>query len=139
MTLLIRSANIGRIASGLRGFRCSSERIPALAARPSLDLEPKTELFHERSLQSASPLPQVRCAGSSFSFSKRLTRRALSTPEQNYPTRAVVCELPVPLSVDAAASQCDGRAAEVQRALLELELAGRIERHPGNRVALVAG
>ena len=31
-----------------------------------------------------------------------------------------------------------GEHAEVQRALLELELDGRLERHPGNRVSLAA-
>jgi DNA processing protein len=53
----------------------------------------------------------------------------------------LICERlgPVPLLVDELIRQCDGRAAEVQRTLLELELSGRIERHPGNRVALVAG
>jgi DNA processing protein len=44
---------------------------------------------------------------------------------------------PEPLLVDELIRQCDATTAEVQRALLELELEGRIERHPGNRVSLV--
>jgi DNA processing protein len=43
---------------------------------------------------------------------------------------------PEPLLVDELIRQCHASTAEVQRALLELELEGRIERHPGNRVSL---
>jgi DNA processing protein len=35
--------------------------------------------------------------------------------------------------------ECHVSPAIVHMALLELELAGRLERHPGNRVALIAG
>ena len=45
---------------------------------------------------------------------------------------------PVPVSVDEVIRQCQVTAAVVHTVLLELELAGRVERHPGNRVALVA-
>jgi DNA processing protein len=44
---------------------------------------------------------------------------------------------PEPLLVDELIRQCQASTAEVQRALLELELDGRLERHPGNRVSLV--
>jgi DNA processing protein len=45
-----------------------------------------------------------------------------------------------PLAVDELVRQCGAaRLAEVQDVLLELELDGRLERHPGNRVALRAG
>jgi DNA processing protein len=72
---------------------------------------------------------------------------ASASPPPRQPPRAhgstlaaLICERlgPVPLLVDELIRQCDGRAAEVQRLLLELELAGQIERHPGNRVTLVA-
>lgn len=55
--------------------------------------------------------------------------------------REAVVELlgPTPVAVDELIRQCQVSAALVQVALLELELAGRIERHPGNRVALIAG
>ncbi|HZD25509.1 MAG TPA: DNA-processing protein DprA, partial [Alphaproteobacteria bacterium] len=43
---------------------------------------------------------------------------------------------PEPLLVDELIRQCQASTAEVQRALLELELDGRLERHPGNRVSL---
>ena len=45
---------------------------------------------------------------------------------------------PEPLLVDELIRQCRASTAEVQRALLELELDGRLERHPGNRVSLAA-
>jgi DNA processing protein len=44
---------------------------------------------------------------------------------------------PAPLLVDELVRQCDASSAEVHEALLELELGGLIERHPGNRVSLV--
>lgn len=46
---------------------------------------------------------------------------------------------PAPLAVDELIRECDAPAPDVQDALLELELAGRIDRHPGNRVSLRAG
>jgi DNA processing protein len=45
---------------------------------------------------------------------------------------------PEPLLVDELIRQSQASTAEVQRALLELELDGRLERHPGNRVSLAA-
>jgi DNA processing protein len=45
---------------------------------------------------------------------------------------------PDPLLVDELIRQCDASSAEVQQALMELELEGRIERHPGNRVSLAS-
>ncbi len=44
---------------------------------------------------------------------------------------------PGPTAVDEVVRQCQVSAALVATALLELELAGRLERHPGNRVALI--
>jgi DNA processing protein len=41
-------------------------------------------------------------------------------------------------SVDELIRQCHATSAEVQQLLLELELEGRIERHPGNRVSLAS-
>jgi len=49
------------------------------------------------------------------------------------------CLAPEPLAVDELVRQCQASAADVQEALLELELAGRIAWHPGNRVSRTAG
>ena len=43
---------------------------------------------------------------------------------------------PSPIAVDELARQCQVPAAEVAAVLLELELAGRIDRHPGHKVSL---
>ena len=45
---------------------------------------------------------------------------------------------PTPVPVDELIRECQLSPAVVRTVLLELELAGRIERHPGNRVASVA-
>jgi DNA processing protein len=44
---------------------------------------------------------------------------------------------PVPLAVDEIIRQCHLSPPVVALVLLELELAGRIERHPGNRIAAI--
>ena len=44
---------------------------------------------------------------------------------------------PTPVAVDELVRDCDQPPAVVSAVLLELELAGRLERHPGNRVSLV--
>jgi DNA processing protein len=43
---------------------------------------------------------------------------------------------PTPVAVDELVRQCQMSAASVATLLLELELAGRVERHPGNLVSL---
>jgi DNA processing protein len=43
---------------------------------------------------------------------------------------------PTPVAVDELVRQCQMSAAAVATVLLELELAGRVERHPGNLVSL---
>ena len=45
---------------------------------------------------------------------------------------------PSPLAVDELIRECNAAPSDVQAVLLELELAGRIERQTGNRVALRA-
>ena len=42
-----------------------------------------------------------------------------------------------PIAVDEIVRECESSIAEVLTVLLELELAGRIERQPGNRVNLI--
>jgi DNA processing protein len=46
---------------------------------------------------------------------------------------------PDPLAVDELVRQCQASVAAIQAALLDLELEGRLERHPGNRVSLRPG
>lgn len=51
--------------------------------------------------------------------------------------RSKVSELlsPTPVSVDEIIRQCQLTPATVLAALLELELAGRVDRHPGNKIS----
>lgn len=62
-----------------------------------------------------------------------------ATPAAGDDCRQRLLELlsPTPLSVDEAIRQCQFSASLVQTVLLELELAGRIERHAGNRISLI--
>jgi DNA processing protein len=42
---------------------------------------------------------------------------------------------PAPVEIDELVRQCGVQAADILTVLLELELAGRVQRHPGNRIA----
>ncbi|TXH36187.1 MAG: DNA-processing protein DprA, partial [Rhodospirillaceae bacterium] len=53
--------------------------------------------------------------------------------------RAILSQLgPSPVGVDELLRQCQCSAPVMGLVLLELDLAGRLERHPGNRVSLIA-
>ena len=63
------------------------------------------------------------------------------TPAELDAARAVVHESlgPAPLEVDEVIRNCQVSHAVVSMVLLEMELAGRLERHPGNRVSRIEG
>jgi len=65
----------------------------------------------------------------------------LEAPEDLAKVRSQVVDLlgPSPTAVDDLVRRCQFSAAAVVAALLELELAGRIETLPGHRVALLSG
>ena len=46
---------------------------------------------------------------------------------------------PSPIAVDELLRQCQSSPPAIGQVLLELDLAGRLERHSGNRVSLLAG
>jgi len=62
---------------------------------------------------------------------------APSTTERAEGVLALVEEKlgPAPVDIDELVRQCGIPAAEILTVLLELELAGRVQRHPGNRIA----
>ncbi len=62
---------------------------------------------------------------------------AEEVPEDGH-ERLVAALGSVPVEVDELVRRCQVTAAEAQMILLDLELAGRIERHPGNRISLVS-
>ena len=53
--------------------------------------------------------------------------------------RAAITEAlgPTPVAVDTLIRECQLSASVVSMILLELDLAGRLERHPGNKVSLL--
>jgi DNA processing protein len=53
--------------------------------------------------------------------------------------RAEIVKLlsPTPTTVDELIRQCQMSPAVISTVLLELELAGRLERHPGNKVSVI--
>jgi DNA processing protein len=62
---------------------------------------------------------------------------AVETIEDDAPIELILERLgPTPVAVDELVRQCHLSAAVVATLLLELELAGRVERHPGNFVSL---
>jgi DNA processing protein len=66
---------------------------------------------------------------------------AMPTPASEPPSadamRALIEEKlgPAPVEIDELVRQCGVPASDVLTILLELELAGRVQRHPGNRIA----
>jgi DNA processing protein len=92
-------------------------------------------------LGSGAPPPPPR----SQPVPRAVAREPVLEPPRPAPPRGDALTLqveralgPAPLAVDELIRGCDAPAPDVQAALLELELAGRIDRHPGNRVSLRA-
>ncbi|MGD9511990.1 MAG: DNA-processing protein DprA [Geminicoccaceae bacterium] len=84
------------------------------------------------------PAPPVRAAPVARSAPKKIVAppAAIAAPLTD---RVMAALGPTPLAVDELIRECDAAAPEMQAVLLELELAGRIDRQPGNRVCLRAG
>ena len=74
--------------------------------------------------------------------SRKKFRQPIDTTNEVDASRAqtLILDLlgPVPVSVDELLRECQLSHALMVMVLLELELAGRLERHPGNRVSLVS-
>ncbi len=92
-----------------------------LAALAPFEVKPKAAPAPRR---RAPPRPQPASAASRGTAAEPLAARLRE------------CLAVEPVAVDELIRQCHASAAEVQKALLELELAGEIERHAGNRVSL---
>jgi DNA processing protein len=63
------------------------------------------------------------------------THKEINTPALRQKIEAALG--PTPAAVDELVRQCQVSPADLAAVLLELELAGRLERLPGNRVALI--
>lgn len=64
---------------------------------------------------------------------------AAKAPAGSLDSRLLAVLGPEPVSIDELIRECHASPAAVQEVILELELEGRIERHPGGRVARKAG
>lgn len=86
--------------------------------------------------QRALPAPKARAFEEPFSAA--FSAPALQGPVSDDDALDLLLEhlSPTPVAVDELVRQCQMSAASVATLLLELELAGRIERHPGNLVSL---
>ncbi len=87
-------------------------------------------------------LESIRSQKSRFSPARERDSQAVEIATENEALQGqdAIMELlgPVPVSVDELLRECQLSAAVVMTMLLELELAGRLERLPGNRVSLVS-
>lgn len=82
--------------------------------------------------------PMLRPPGSGLRVHEPMVENVSDLPESvpEASRQAIVdCLSPTPVTVDEIVRQCQVTAPVVQMVLLELELAGRVERQPGNRVA----
>jgi DNA processing protein len=92
--------------------------------------------------QATPPAPRARRVPRAAAAEPPAPRTSASGPPGTRETlaeRVAMALGPAPVAVDELIRECDAAAPEVQAALLELELAGSIDRHPGNRVSLRAG
>lgn len=83
--------------------------------------------------------PMLKTVAASQELVKLLPETTEDVPEnETSEARNEVCELlgPVAVSIDELLRECQLSPAVVLTVLLELELAGRLERHPGNMVSL---
>ena len=89
-----------------------------------------------RPLAHARPLPRQRAALDPRPPPAGAVAPAAATAPDGLAALLAERLGPEPLAIDELVRQCDSTVADVQDALVDLELAGRLERHPGNRVAL---
>ena len=88
-------------------------------------------------LQAITPHAGLGFRPSSPQVPPVLADAAAEEEAENGKTRLLELLGPSPVAVDELVRRCHLSAAAVSVALLELELAGRLERHPGARVSLV--
>ena len=73
----------------------------------------------------------------SFEFDGQLTENNNESTPQDALNGVASLLGPTPIAVDELTRQCQLSAPVVRAALLELDLAGRLEWHPGNRISLL--
>jgi DNA processing protein len=87
-------------------------------------------------------LEAMKSASGQQDFAPKITRQPIDFPDgmEDSRAQATILDLlgPIPVSIDELLRECQLSHAVMVTVLLELELAGRVERHPGNRVSLVS-
>jgi DNA processing protein len=83
-----------------------------------------------------APAPEPRPVAAVKAAPQRIDIPVQSTPNP-WRDSVIACLGPAPTKVDEVVRRCHVSAAELAGLLLELELAGRLERHRGNSVSLI--
>ncbi|MBV9832806.1 MAG: DNA-protecting protein DprA [Alphaproteobacteria bacterium] len=83
-----------------------------------------------------APAPEPRPVAPVKAVPQQIDIPAQSTPNP-WRDSVIACLGPAPTKVDEVVRRCHVSAAELAGLLLELELAGRLERHRGNSVSLI--
>jgi DNA processing protein len=91
------------------------------------------------SLDGLSVLPSAYPAQPAALMETPQQAEKIDENDEEAARRAILSQLgPSPVGVDELLRQCQCSAPVMGLVLLELDLAGRLERHPGNRVSLIA-
>jgi len=96
-------------------------------------VENAQDIFRELNSAQNTPLKEVK-----IQYNQKVSMERPSEPELvGVRTKIVESLSPTPVFVDEIIRQCQISASVVQTVLLELELAGLLERQPGNMVSLI--
>lgn len=93
-------------------------------------------LAHLRAVPDTPPPPRQIAVPSATRRPQPIDKKQ-ETTHNPWRDRVIACLGPTPTPVDEVVRRCHVSAAELAGLLLELELAGRLERHRGNSVSLI--
>jgi DNA processing protein len=132
--------------------RFANEQGREVMAVPGSPLDPRCRgtnrliregaLLVEDATQVLEAIDGINYLQSNFPENLRICDQSIDSETENSPEdlRTEILNLlgPSPVEVDELLRQCHCSAPVMGMVLLELDLAGRLERHPGNRVSLLA-
>ena len=102
----------------------------------AVELESHTQLYVRMTTQNFEEATRARKEGRAPDFAPSPPSPPADA-ELERARRAVLEKLgPTPVAVDEIIRQCQVTAAVALTVLLELDLAGRLDRHPGNQISL---
>jgi len=109
----------------------------ALLRQGAILTETARDILNELPIPSAAELKAPKERAYPTELIKENTTDRLPIPSTNTLSALEKYLSSTPVSVDELIRECQFSPAVLSEALLELELSGRLERHPGNRVSLV--